>query len=160
MRYEVLPLRSRRTGDRPALPISWQVVDVDAGINARAYPNKIVASCRDESQAQRICDMFNGIGVYPDNIEAVRAERERAIKQREIALEERDLADIRWQATLSHANRQTAEARTTLQKWQDKCTALMADLAGERDRADRLQADFDEADKKLGEIYDILEGAK
>jgi hypothetical protein len=87
MKYAVIPYR-RILGRSTRL--MWQVVNHEAGLNERAYPREVIAACMDKLNADRICAMYNGVGVYPDNIDAVRAERDRAQKQRQLAIDERD----------------------------------------------------------------------
>jgi hypothetical protein len=75
----------------------WDVVDKDAGLNLHAFPNVTIASCREESHAQRICDMMNGEGWAAAARDNIRLQTERDVAQRH------------------------------MQTWQDKCTALMAE---------------------------------
>jgi hypothetical protein len=50
-----------RNASRTTSKISWRVVDVDAGINERAWPREVVATCNDEDTARKVCAFLNGV---------------------------------------------------------------------------------------------------
>lgn len=81
--------------------ISWQVVDVDAGINDRAWPRKVVASCRDEGQARQIADHFNGTNPHASHWQA----------RAQTLVAELARANEQWQGCLDIANKNAAAAR-------------------------------------------------
>jgi len=179
--YAVIPHTVYFKGGSRERRTMWQVVDVNAGMTDRSFARVVLATCKEQHDANRICAMYNGVGVP-------------------------QFDSIVWQGCLDFANKNAREAREALQTWQDKCTSLIAErdearkdheqvarilsntikerdtwraelnaindalrsdltaarrrIAAAEDRANRLQTDFDIADKKLGEIYDILEGGK
>jgi len=68
----------------------WQYRIRDKASCRPSFGAATVAWSYDPDIADRMTDMLNGVGVYPDNIDAVRAERDRAQKQRQLAIDERD----------------------------------------------------------------------
>lgn len=85
MRFVVIPSTVFFHNGRTATPkISWRVVDVDAGLTPMKYPKKTVATCNDQTTADRIAAHLNG-GTRFD--------------------------EIAWQGCLDHANKNAATAR-------------------------------------------------
>lgn len=108
--------------------ISWRIVDVDAGINDRAWPRKCVATANDEATGRRIADMMNGTNLHASHWQA-RAEMARAN-----ALE----LEKRWQGCLDVANRNAAEARGEA----DRLRAQLFDAREQRDEAREREVTF------------------
>lgn len=140
MKYAVIPHMVYRTAGRGSAPaVSWQVVDIEAGTTDRSFARVVLARCKQEADANRICAMYNGAGMYPDNIKAVQAERDAAVAEGK-----RICVDLE-------------RTREALQTWQDKCTSLMA----EREEARRLLRDVErQRDEYAAERRAAIDRAK
>ena len=127
-KYHVLPLTVYGPEGRSKPRISWRVVDTEQSDDGRWK----VATCPDEDIARKVCAFLNGEGGHwldPD------------LAQRHadaLALAALRDANDRWQSTLDHANKQTAEARAE----RDEAIAGRANWMNEATRASRELADM------------------
>ncbi len=132
MRYVVLRIETSRPSGRYTRPIvSWQVVDVDAGLNERNYPKRIVASCAEEGAAEQIAAHFNGVNPHATHWEA------------EAELAQRELTDMenRWQGTLDFANVQAGHLRAERDSLKRECGLYHLALDMLRDQLAEMMAD-------------------
>lgn len=136
MRYVVLPVATYFKSGSRERRTSWQVVDYDAGLNDRKYPCKVVASCRDEADARRICDMFNGVQYW-------KAEATKWQDKCVTLTAEREQVGDDYRALLNIANTRREAAELELAARRDEARALMAERANLADAVKGLQAAAD-----------------
>lgn len=140
MRYHAIPQTVFfRNAGRTTPRISWRIIDVDAGINDRAWPRKCVATANDEATGRRIADMMNGTNLHASHWQA----------QAEIARANALALESRWHATLDHTNRLLNEAR-------EAAVSLRTLLDSSIAEASRLRNQLFETREQRDEARDIL----
>lgn len=143
MRYHAIPQTVFfRNAGRTTPRISWRIVDVDAGINDRAWPRKCVATANDEATGRRIADMMNGTNLHASHWRA----------QAEIARTNALELEKRWQGCLDVANRNAAEAR-------GEADRLRAQLFEAREQRDEARAELAGAREGWGDEFTAISKA-
>lgn len=164
MKYHVLSHTAyRRTGRATTALISWQVVDVESGLNEMAYPRIVIATCRDEGNARQIADMFNGVNRHAEHWQAeadqIRKERDEARESSKANGAEAERA----RETIALVRRHRDDLIATERNLRHEAGKLLEELAEIKRnrglhhlRADILRDQLIEAREERDEARDIL----